>query len=248
MKKQIKQIGRIVLHGRDWLLFPFMYPPSVRRFKSLHEGTTAISERFHIPFKYRGMGEFVSIAPKQVMPEITELYRTVTDLKPKTVLEIGTFKGGTLYMWCQAAADDATVVAVDYPMGEWTHPFSWRRRFFYRHFAKSPGQHLHFIGADSHAPSTLERVKAALRGRQVDFLFIDGDHSYAGVKQDFEMYAPLVAKGGVIAFHDIQVRPQLPQIQVYKFWREIKDQYRSREVIAQEGGMANLIGIGIIQL
>ena len=37
----------------------------------------------------------------------------------------------------------------------------------------------------------------------MDFLFIDGDHSYEGVKRDFADYAPLVRPGGLIAFHDI---------------------------------------------
>jgi len=41
-------------------------------------------------------------------------------------------------------------------------------------------------------------VKKILAGRQVDFLFIDGDHSYEGVKKDFEMYSSLVRKGGVV--------------------------------------------------
>ena len=38
----------------------------------------------------------------------------------------------------------------------------------------------------------------------MDFLFIDGDHSYEGAKQDFENYSKLVRPGGLIALHDIQ--------------------------------------------
>lgn len=34
----------------------------------------------------------------------------------------------------------------------------------------------------------------------IDFLFIDGDHSFDGVKNDFEKYSPLV--NGTIVFHD----------------------------------------------
>ena len=50
---------------------------------------------------------------------------------------------------------------------------------------------------------TLEAARGALEGRQVDVLFIDGDHAYDGVKRDYEMYGSLVRDGGVIAFHDI---------------------------------------------
>ena len=35
-----------------------------------------------------------------------------------------------------------------------------------------------------------------------DFIFIDGDHTYEAVKQDFEDWFPLLAKGGIVAFHD----------------------------------------------
>lgn len=36
-------------------------------------------------------------------------------------------------------------------------------------------------------------------------LFVDGDHSYFGVKRDIELYAPRVVPGGFIAFHDYTV-------------------------------------------
>jgi hypothetical protein len=37
---------------------------------------------------------------------------------------------------------------------------------------------------------------------KIDFLFIDGDHSYEGVKLDFELYSKLLNENGVIVIHD----------------------------------------------
>jgi len=37
---------------------------------------------------------------------------------------------------------------------------------------------------------------------QIDFLFIDGDHSYEGVKTDFDLYSNLLSDRGIIAIHD----------------------------------------------
>lgn len=38
--------------------------------------------------------------------------------------------------------------------------------------------------------------------KPIDLLFIDGDHSYEGVKDDWENFSPFVKKGGWIYFHD----------------------------------------------
>lgn len=37
---------------------------------------------------------------------------------------------------------------------------------------------------------------------KIDFLFIDGDHSYDGVKKDFELYSKILSNNGVIVLHD----------------------------------------------
>ena len=37
----------------------------------------------------------------------------------------------------------------------------------------------------------------------VELLFIDGDHSFAGVKRDAEIWLPRVMDGGVVMFHDV---------------------------------------------
>jgi predicted O-methyltransferase YrrM len=81
----------------------------------------------------------------------------------------------------------------------------------------------------------------------IDFLFIDGDHTYEGVKADFRDYASLVRPGGVIAFHDILPRPDLPNIQVNRFWSEVREKYDTRELIGPEGS-GRKIGIGLIRM
>lgn len=37
---------------------------------------------------------------------------------------------------------------------------------------------------------------------KIDVLFIDGDHSYEGIKKDFELYSNILSDNGVIVIHD----------------------------------------------
>lgn len=42
-----------------------------------------------------------------------------------------------------------------------------------------------------------------MKQQRVDLLFIDGDRSYEGVKQNWEQYSALVRPRGMVVFHDI---------------------------------------------
>jgi predicted O-methyltransferase YrrM len=65
----------------------------------------------------------------------------------------------------------------------------------------------------------------------VDLIFIDGDHTYDGVKKDFNNYKNLVRSNGIIAFHDIvdSKYHRSANCTVYKFWDELKTQYKYKE-------------------
>lgn len=41
-----------------------------------------------------------------------------------------------------------------------------------------------------------------LQDIKIDFLFIDGDHSYEGVKLDFDLYSTIMSENGTIIIHD----------------------------------------------
>jgi predicted O-methyltransferase YrrM len=97
---------------------------------------------------------------------------------------------------------------------------------------------------DSHDPRTTAEIKRKLAGAEVDFLFIDGDHSYDGVKADFELYSPLVRPEGVIALHDIVPGDEDNVGGVPTFWRELKERYETREIV--EDWSQGSAGIGVI--
>lgn len=185
------------------------------------------------------------IRPMQIREEIIELLKILSKRKPKVVLEIGTANGGTLFLFSRVVSEDAIIISVDLPGGKFGGGYPDWKVPLYEAFAL-PTQHLHLIRANSHDPKTLKIVKEILNGRKVDFLFIDGDYSYEGVKTDFEMYSSLVKRGGIIAFHDIVYHPYDPDCQVDKFWNEVKDKYNFKEIISSE--KQTWAGIGILEV
>ena len=59
---------------------------------------------------------------------------------------------------------------------------------------------------------------------QIDFIFIDGDHSYEGIKRDWEDWSEKIRPGGVIALHDTSVPDHdssISQLGSFKFYNEI---------------------------
>ena len=105
------------------------------------------------------------------------------------------------------------------------------------------------IAGRSTDPETKTRVIQQVP--QIDVLFIDGDHSFDGVAQDFLRYRDLVRPGGLIAFHDIQpdgrdagetvaYAGEVPQ-----FWRRLSPSYDAREFIADPAQRG--LGIGVIR-
>lgn len=184
-----------------------------------------------------------AIAVQQVPSEIREFANLVADLKPRTTLEIGTSRGGSLFILCRLAAPDGTIISVDMPGAGYGEAYTSAHARLFELFP-SKGQSLSLVKADSHNPETRKRVEGLLGGKQVELLFIDGDHSYDGVKKDFEMYSPLVAKGGMIAFHDIAVHTKFANCEVDRLWNEVKGNFRHREII--EDPKQGWAGIGIL--
>lgn len=50
-----------------------------------------------------------------------------------------------------------------------------------------------------------------IKDSSLDFVFIDGNHSYDGVSKDIKLWLPKIKKGGFIAFHDYN-HPRLPGV------------------------------------
>lgn len=189
----------------------------------------------------------LKIGADQKPGEISRLVSLIKRRVLRTVVEIGTKRGGTFFLWCKVAEPDAVVVSIDLPGGHFGGGYKEDKIPYFRSFGRRR-QSLHFLRADSHAPDTRAALLEILNGRAIDFLMIDGDHTYDGVRQDFELYSPLVKRNGLIAFHDIVHHDGVPDCQVERFWNEVKTHYRYREFVTPGGdrGWGEWGGIGVL--
>jgi predicted O-methyltransferase YrrM len=192
----------------------------------------------------------------QIRWEFARLVGKARSINPQVVLEIGVAAGGTLWAWPQISTAEATLIGLDIN----TETRSSLGKCFPVETVEArvrsnlePGQKAHFVWGDSHDPSIRSRVLEILDGRKIDFLFIDGDHSYEGVKADFANFSPMVRNGGLIAFHDVvpdhMTRFGIPT-QGYAggvplLWGELKQSYRHWEYI--DDLRQDSCGIGVIE-
>lgn len=183
----------------------------------------------------------IHMKPLQVKSEVTEFFRVVKRLNPKTIVEIGTANGGTLFLFANVANPEI-IISIDLPHGSFGGGYSFGKIPLYKSLGKKGVTKL--IKANSHSNSTFNKLKKGLENRQVDILFIDGDHTYEGVSKDFQMYSPLVKKGGIVAFHDIVIHDKSSGCEVSKFWKEIKKSYRHEEIL--EDVNQKWAGIGVL--
>lgn len=136
-----------------------------------------------------------------------------TDSQPKSILEIGSWKGGTLWLWMQLAEK---VWSID--------------PFLLLNLEEWDETRLTVITA--YSGEAIRRLSEPV----FDVVFIDGDHSAAGVRNDWELYSQIARK---VVFHDIVPWTPTPAEEaeryygrgVYELWEQIKLTHRTYQFI-----------------
>jgi predicted O-methyltransferase YrrM len=168
------------------------------------------------PGKYNGLGIYSSMKMEQERNSIKELAKRVTEEDPTTILEIGSHKGGSFYLWCRYIDSAEVLISLDLR-------FPGRQKKFFQQF--STEKEISTIEGDSQKERTYELVNGHTNNRDIDFLYIDASHKYSDVKYDFERYSRLLGGGGMIGLHDIAH----PGTGVPQFWEELKNEYETEE-------------------
>lgn len=231
----------------DRVLDPLFWLQTRSAFLAGLKDVRTMEDAVELAWKFSGPGLYNRLKPNQDRWELTTLASRVRDIQPQVIVELGTRGGGTLFTWSQSSDALRLLVSVDLPGGIHGGGYPVQRAKLYRQFtANRPQCRLELLRLDSQSEATVAHIKSLLAGRPIDFLFIDADHRYEGVKRDFQLYSPLVRPGGLIGFHDIKPNVQDANTQVNRFWDELKDEGHEVEEIVHSP-YRGYFGIGLLK-
>ena len=179
------------------------------------------------------------IPPAQRWREMIVLWERLSEMRPKVVVEIGSLRGGWLYTIAPTCVEHAHLIGID------SSPNN--SRACAEKELTGEGHHIEWIARDSHAPMTLIELQGLVKGEKVDVLHIDGDHSPAGVLQDWEMYSPLVRPGGLVLLHDAVNPTEEVSLALAELQRRKPGNVDTIETIADVAARLTL-GIAIIRI
>jgi predicted O-methyltransferase YrrM len=123
----------------------------------------------------------------------------------RAVVEIGVWHGVTTCVLKRAMDPAGTLYAID-PYAPGRLGFSMQRVIAHREVGRVKGADVVWLETTGAAAARTTEVRTAAP----DFVFIDGDHSFDGLRADWEGWTPLLATGGIVALHDSRPTPTRP--------------------------------------
>ena len=168
-------------------------------------------DRLRYSVRLRALAVCSGLVPPRSMHSAAESELLAELARGRTsAVEIGVYEGSSAVVLAGALPADATLHLID-PFGEnptllpgWAGVEAATRRVV-RRAARRRGEGPLVVWHVQRSEDT-----AAHWREPVDLVFIDGDHSEAGCRLDWELWSPFVAPGGVVLFHDVTGPYALP--------------------------------------
>jgi hypothetical protein len=116
----------------------------------------------------------------------------------KIIVEIGIFEGFNTREFALFSPQNAQIFAID-PFFKGFFGFNYGKIIALKEWKKKGINHKIKV-IEGFSWDVIHNIPQG-----VDFIFIDGDHSFEGVRKDFELYSQLLSENGIIALHDARL-------------------------------------------
>ncbi|MCG8413848.1 MAG: class I SAM-dependent methyltransferase [Pseudomonadales bacterium] len=151
-------------------------------------------------------------------------YDIVAAIRPRLIVELGTYSGLSFFTFCQAAQEQ-NVESIAYAVDTWEgdeHTGAYGEEIFSR--VRDHARE-HYRGFTYLLRMRFDDAVTQFDDESIELLHIDGLHTYQAVKHDFDTWYPKLAPGGILLFHDIEAR--LPDYGVRNLWDELEQQHET---------------------
>ena len=116
----------------------------------------------------------------------------------KKAVEIGVFEGYNTALIAESLIEEGVLYAID-PFFKGRLGFSYNKLISHK-YLKNLGLYNKIVWIEDFSNLAIDKIPD-----DIDFIFVDGDHSFDGVKKDFELYSQRLSINGLIAFHDARI-------------------------------------------
>jgi Methyltransferase domain len=157
-------------------------------------------------------------------PHLHFAYDLVAVFQPRLLVELGVDRGESYFAFCQSALENQTgtrCVGVDTWAGD-EHAGGYDETTFAQVSAHNRENYAPF---STLVRSTFDDALSRFEPESIDLFHLDGFHSEAAARHDFDSWLPKIRRGGIVLLHDVGVRKK--GFGVWKVWTELQNQGRS---------------------
>jgi hypothetical protein len=177
------------------------------------------------------------VAPPPWVGHIPFAFWIIDVMRPRRLVELGTHSGNSFCAFLQAAAATAApgeYFAVDDWRGD-EHAGSYDNRIYedLKRYAET-----RYHRSSALLRMTFDQALAHFPDGSIDLLHIDGLHTYAAVRHDFDAWLPKMSESGVVLLHDTAVRER--DFGVHQLFAELAERYPTFQFVHSHG-------LGVVQ-
>jgi len=163
----------------------------------------------------------------------------IDQMSPQIFVELGTHSGNSYFSFCQSVHENGLSTRC-YAVDTWSG--DEQASFYSESVFEQVQQHNseHYSNFSSLLRLTFDEAVSCFADGSINMLHIDGFHTYAAVRHDFDTWRVKLAPGAIVLFHDTNVHES--NFGVWQLWEELKDQYPNHLEFFHSNGL------GVLQL